>query len=584
MDLWTLAAIGGGVLVGTGFLMRDDATTRGKWIRGQQLISMGKLNRQTHGWRARRGFRIGKVAIPKGRECEHCFLAGSSGSGKSTLIIQLLQQIEARGQLAVVLDPKYEFFDRFYKPERGDVVLNPADGRCPFWSPWLEIRPHLAEMDAEVIAGALFRTQDSRDFWISSARTVLKDLIATQRNHQTVQSLRRALQQSLKELSPRFEGTDSTRLVTKDSDRQSNGTLSTLVTVIQAFNLLPEKEDTERSWSTRDYAKEQKGWVFLSSTAENREATLAMQGMWLALLAKRLLSRTKAQPQIWFILDELPTLGYQPDIMQLAAMGRSYGIPLVIGFQNVAQLRSRYGREDAKTLTDVGTKIIYQSGEPETTQWGSEEIGQYEAEVEDHRVVSRALVMPEQIQQLKRGRGFITFKGHHWARLKVGKAKAEKKHDGFQPRAPKWTIEKQIYQGIKSRCGRPPDYEDVEFRFESFEDFMAALDWEPRPGENYHVNKDPHKFYGWVDKEKHIASISWMTREENMALKPKRKKAVKDGSIDKGDTGIRGQGKRGVGAAVLPDGGDQHADLADSGGSGDLPGAEAGASTGRDSA
>jgi len=45
------------------------------------------------------------------------------------LIRTVLRQIEQRRETAVVVDPDCEFTAEFYRPERGDVVLNPLDAR-----------------------------------------------------------------------------------------------------------------------------------------------------------------------------------------------------------------------------------------------------------------------------------------------------------------------------------------------------------------------------------------------------------------------------------------------------------------------
>jgi GTPase SAR1 family protein len=64
---------------------------------------------------------------------------GDSGTGKSSLIRQLLTQIRARGETAVVFDPELEFTPQFYEPT-SDVILNPTDERMPFWTPSDEVR------------------------------------------------------------------------------------------------------------------------------------------------------------------------------------------------------------------------------------------------------------------------------------------------------------------------------------------------------------------------------------------------------------------------------------------------------------
>ena len=61
-------------------------------------------------------------------------LMGDTGSGKSSAIRQLLRQVQQRGESAIVYDPAMDFVGEFYSPERGDLILNPLDARCPYWS------------------------------------------------------------------------------------------------------------------------------------------------------------------------------------------------------------------------------------------------------------------------------------------------------------------------------------------------------------------------------------------------------------------------------------------------------------------
>jgi DNA replication protein DnaC len=60
---------------------------------------------------------------------------GDTGTGKTRLIMMLLLQIAERGHSAIVYDPACEFVQRFYDANRGDVILNPLDARCPYWGP-----------------------------------------------------------------------------------------------------------------------------------------------------------------------------------------------------------------------------------------------------------------------------------------------------------------------------------------------------------------------------------------------------------------------------------------------------------------
>lgn len=63
-------------------------------------------------------------AIPKKLESSHILLMGDTGSGKSNTIRQILQQVGERGESAIVYDPAGEFVQEFYRPDRGDLILN----------------------------------------------------------------------------------------------------------------------------------------------------------------------------------------------------------------------------------------------------------------------------------------------------------------------------------------------------------------------------------------------------------------------------------------------------------------------------
>jgi hypothetical protein len=79
--------------------------------------------------------------IPKRLESSHIMLMGDTGSGKSSAIRQILRQVKERGESAIVYDPAMDFISEFYSPERGDLILNPLDERCPYWN--LDLRSPL---------------------------------------------------------------------------------------------------------------------------------------------------------------------------------------------------------------------------------------------------------------------------------------------------------------------------------------------------------------------------------------------------------------------------------------------------------
>ncbi len=157
--------------------------------------------------------------------------------------------------------------------------------------------------------------------------------------------------------------------------------------------------------------------------------------------------------QVWIVVDELPALGYQPQIEKLVTRGRKRGLAVVIGFQNVAQTRAIYGRDGAITLTSSPTtKLIMRSDEPETARWASDLIGSHETEriqmtqlaglstyregvnLSPHRSVEQ-LVLPAEIQQLRPFNAYLCIAGEHRTTVRIPELHLTRRQPDFIPRA-----------------------------------------------------------------------------------------------------------------------------------------------------
>ena len=120
----------------------------GRILRGPQLLSPEEFNKQQKGDGI--GFKtteLGKMMrIPLRKEAQHFQIMGDTGVGKTQLIMQILRQIRERGDSAIIYDPACEYLQRFYDRERGDIVLNPLDERCPYWGPAQEMASNAEAM------------------------------------------------------------------------------------------------------------------------------------------------------------------------------------------------------------------------------------------------------------------------------------------------------------------------------------------------------------------------------------------------------------------------------------------------------
>jgi hypothetical protein len=433
----------------------------GLHVRGLRLLTPRQHNRQLNGGIVRKifnhddGIRLGNSIIPRAKECEHFEIMGSPGAGKSTIFRHLLSQVRDRGQSAIVLDVDAEFIQEFFDEGRGDVVLNPLDARCPFWSPFLEFRRGTFAMDAEAMAVSLVRGQPrtpTEQFFRDSARTLIEAIFEKVEDRRHSGGIADFLALPRPELHQRLAGTRAYPLVDEHAAEQGTGIISVAANATKAFYYLPPREHTTRGWSARQWAQERRGWIFLPSNEAARAAIQSLQAVWLDALTRWLMAADIGSDQTWIFADELPAMGYQNQIEQLIARGRKRGLSLVIGFQNVSQLRSIYGRDSAVTLTSSPTtKVVLRCDEAETARWCSDLLGSREIERTEMTMLAglsnlregvnlqarrseERIVTPAEIQLLKPFHGYLCVAGSDRTTVRIPERHLEKNFPAFVPR------------------------------------------------------------------------------------------------------------------------------------------------------
>jgi hypothetical protein len=188
----------------------------GQILRGPRLVTSAQFNSLKHSdgigfetiERLTRLQRIFGTAIarcvlriPRHEENSHLLLMGDSGTGKSSLIRQILSQVRARGESAVVYDPALEFTPQFYDPTC-DVILNPTDKRMPFWAPSDEVQ---YPAEALALAGSLFPDKPrDNTFFTEASRKIFAHLL---RYRPTPQDLTEWMK-NMDELDKRIAGTE----------------------------------------------------------------------------------------------------------------------------------------------------------------------------------------------------------------------------------------------------------------------------------------------------------------------------------------------------------------------------------------
>ncbi len=353
----------------------------GRRTKGPELVSAFRWSRggKSDGIRFRLRSKLGPLGvsfrIPKKLEASHILLMGDTGSGKSNAIRQILRQVEERGEAAIVYDPAGEFVQEFYKPERGDFILNPLDERCPYWDLSGEIS---SAENADAIAAAMLPEKEhERGFFTDAPRRVLARLL---RSHPSASQLLEWMS-APEQIEARLEGTPQAAYLDRNAGPQRGGVLASLNMIADSLALLPERGEGRRIFETGDWQFQRTRWVFLTSKPSMRERILPLHSAWLDLLILRMMEPC-ANPTkpVWFVLDELASLNKLPQLHTAVTENRKYGNPVVLGFQGRSQLEKRYGQDAEAMLSQPATKIFFKTSEPRAAKWISETLGEIEVE------------------------------------------------------------------------------------------------------------------------------------------------------------------------------------------------------------
>lgn len=445
-----------GLLIGFALAVPVDrkrmlALRYGRRIGGPEPMSAGRFNRRHRSdgigfvTQENRFDRIlertdKQVHIPRRSESKGLAFIGDTGTGKSSLIRRVLMEVQSRGELAIVYDPACEYLPQFYDPERGDIVLNPLDARCPYWSPGEEVR-HFAE--AATIAKSIFPSQPGEQpFFEEGKRRVFAHLL---QYRPTAQELIEWMCRP-EEIDRRVRGTEVERLLAQGAHNQREGILASFVMIADSLRLLPDRKEARTTWTAADWADKRRGWIFLTSLPSYRDALRPLISLWLDLLILRLMDYgNRGTVPVWFVLDEIATLHQLSQLPVAVAENRKTRNPVVLGFQGKGQVEAIYGAEQAETmLSQLATKVFMRTSHPRAAKWISEAIGELEVEKleeshsygqhngKSYRLThsTRPLVPYSEIEGLPDCKGYLKF-GNDVVRLRFPYVRLPELHEAF---------------------------------------------------------------------------------------------------------------------------------------------------------
>jgi type IV secretory pathway TraG/TraD family ATPase VirD4 len=395
------------------------------------------------------GIMLAGTAVPRQDEAKHFKLIGTTGTGKSTAIEEIMSGALARGDRAVIADPDGGYLRRFYRPERGDVVLNPFDERSVKWDVFSEIKN---AYDVEQLARSLIPDHEGEDrSWRGYARTFFTAV--TRQAHRAgttdVEELYRLLVVAdSDELRGLVRGTPAQPFLDEHNSRMFDSIRSVTTSAVGALEYVGRQ--TAPEFSIRGWVGEKKpGVLFIPYKAGQIAALRSTVSAWMRLAIFEAMDQEEhhdhdtggPNSRLWFVIDELDALGQIDGLKDALARLRKFGGRCVLGFQSIAQVSSTYGQGDAHTIVEnCGNTLILRCSASEgggTARFASQLIGDREVmqttvsksrrvteffgsvTQSEHRHVEPA-VLPSQVEQLPDLAGYLKYASDpQWQRVRL---------------------------------------------------------------------------------------------------------------------------------------------------------------------
>lgn len=398
---------------------------------------------------------IDGLPLIKDAENRHILVTGTTGCGKTNLFDIIMPQIRRRKNKAVIIDIKGKYVAKYYNPET-DIIFNPFDERSVDWDIWSDFQ---TETHYESFAHSIIPENKNNhdDVWDKSSRIVLVEALKKLSiigKSNTTELFNIIEKMDLASLEEFFGDTRAAKLVSKSSEKTTFSILMNLVASVAALLYLRnsiravEKRFSFRDWIIND--NNQDSWLFITARADQIDSirTLMSAAIDTALNAALSLEEDKKR-RIWFIADEIPVLNKLSALKKGLTLGRENGCSIMLGIQDIPQLRSIYGFDDAKTiLNNINTHFIFRYQDSTTAREISEMLGVVEQEkhhetqsygssnIKDgvsfsKQTQSRSLVLPVEIANLKVGEAYVKYGGYDITHIKMSLQRVQEKNPCF---------------------------------------------------------------------------------------------------------------------------------------------------------
>lgn len=307
----------------------------------------------------------------------HILLLGGIGVGKTNTFNHLLKDLfgkkddETKDNVTVIFDTKGDFYKEFYSP--GDIVI--ANGKeyentTFYWNIFEDIRAagdkESQELMCREIAKALFsdRKSSSQPFFANAASDIfsktLIHFLRTQNrfdeegigknvlnNYELINFFHQATVLHFIKMCKSYSDFKGTLSYFGDgSSNQALGVFGELNSMLNDYfiGVFAKKAPPDREFSMRNSIRRKNNRkIFIEYDLTVGETLTPMYRLLIDLALKEALGRSRSAGDVYMIIDEFKLLPKLQHIDDALNFGRSLGIKVIAGIQNITQLYDVYG-------------------------------------------------------------------------------------------------------------------------------------------------------------------------------------------------------------------------------------------------
>jgi Type IV secretory pathway, VirD4 components len=325
-----------------------------------------------------------EITLSLDRETKHFLIVGSTGGGKTTAINPLIEAAQERKDKIIVYDNKQEITEKFQ-----GFIMAPWDARSCAWAVGKDV---LNRADAETLAARLIPEGGNDPMWALGARQILVALFVQAQREKTLEwdfeTIIESFIVSPKKLFMTIKNYNPLAMKQVEDlmdDLGPGRTTTSFMVQIAAYlgpvQMMAEGWSGQTPFSFREWLLENKEFKSNTLILQGSKRFETLSKMYIKCIIDCLkgvidspeMGNDSKKNRVWLFLDELPQLGKIESISTFLEIGRSRGVRVVIGVQDIAQLEEIYGEKMVKSWSSmIGTSIICQTMGNESPKWLSE--------------------------------------------------------------------------------------------------------------------------------------------------------------------------------------------------------------------